>query len=232
MKEKEFFVRSIVNWAKDGNLEKFPWRDTSNIWHIALAELLLSRTPAHRVLPVYQTLTEKYPTPDSTNLVDLAELTSVLKPLGLQNKKAIQIKALAKVFQRKRNEESLREELKKVPGIGRYTYNALLLFAFRTVRPIVDANVGRIFSRYFGLKWKGKAVTDEAAWELAWELVPKEANEATTYSYGLLDFGSKVCKRNPDCKFCPLKSFCNFYSSFLTTPTARRKVSDKGSLIR
>jgi len=209
--EKEFFVKSIIQWAKSGNLRKFPWRETSDVWHVALAEVLLARTPASRVLPVYCELIKKYPSPASVSAKDLPDLVEALKPLGLQEKKALQVKALAEALRLKKSKKALIEELKKVPGMGRYSYEAVLLFGFKVVRPIVDGNVGRIFSRYFGLRWKGKAVSDEKAWDLAYELVPKEVNEAIVYSYGLLDFGGEVCKKKPNCQMCPLRLRCKVF---------------------
>jgi len=214
MSNKKFFVESIIQWAENGNLRSFPWRKTSDIWRIALAEILLARTPAQRVLPVYQDLVKRYSSPTSVNTKDLPDLVEILKPLGLQEKKAVQIKALADILRRGKNKEVLIEKLKEVPGMGKYSYNAVLLFGFKIVRPIVDGNIGRIFSRYFGLQWKGKAVSDDKAWNLAYELVPKEVSKAITYSYGLLDFGSEVCKKKPDCAICPLSTYCEFFKNF------------------
>lgn len=210
MGDKKFFVEGIIRWAENGNIRSFPWRKTSNIWHIALAEILLARTPASRVLPVYQCLVKKYPSPSSVNTKDLPDLVEILKPLGLQEKKAVQIKALADILRQRKNKEVLIEELKEVPGMGKYSCNAVLLFGFKIVRPIVDGNIGRIFSRYFSVQWKGKAVSDDKAWNLAYQLVPKEVSKAITYSYGLLDFGSEVCKNKPVCIACPLKTYCEF----------------------
>lgn len=214
MSDEKFFVESIIRWAEKGNLRSFPWRKTSNVWHVALAEILLARTSAQRVLPVYQELIKKYPSPSSVKTKDLTDLVKILKPLGLQKKKAVQIKALANVLREKTSKEVLMKKLKEVPGMGKYSYNAVLLFGFKVVRPIVDGNVGRIFFRYFGLQWKGKAVSDDEAWNLAYELVPKEVSKATTYSYGLLDFGSEVCKKKPNCATCPLSTCCEFFKNF------------------
>ncbi len=214
MSDKKFFVEGIIRWAEDGNIRSFPWRKTSNIWHITLAEILLARTPAQRVLPIYQNLVKKYPSPLSINTKDLPDLVKILKPLGLQEKKAIQIKALADILRQRKNKEVLIEELKEVPGLGKYSYNAVLLFGFRIVRPLVDGNIGRIFSRYFGLQWKGKAVSDDKAWNLAYELIPKEVSKTIIYSYGLLDFGSEVCKKKPNCVACPLRTHCEFLKNF------------------
>lgn len=210
-RKERFFTETIVKWAEDGNLRKFPWRETSSVWLVALAEILLVRTPAVRVLPVYLNLVEKYPSPFCVSDDDLKELECTLKPLGLQSKKAYQIKVLSEVL-RGKEKRAVVDELKKVPGIGTYAYNAILLFALSMVRPVVDGNIGRIFSRYFGVKWKGKAVSDGNAWSLASVLVPKDAGTAKVYSYGLIDFGSTVCKKKPNCTVCPLKERCKFFS--------------------
>lgn len=210
-RDEKFFVKTIVKWAEAGNIRSFPWRETSDTWCIALAEILLVRTPALRVLPVYLRLVKEYPLPSSVSTKELPNLVSILEPLGLQNKKAIQIKVLSEVLRRRRSRKAIMEGLKEVPGIGVYTYNAILLFGFKVVKPLVDGNVGRIFSRYFGLKLKGKAVSDSNAWNLARKLIPKRVNKAINYSYGLIDFGNEVCKRKPNCAVCPLRNNCKFF---------------------
>ncbi len=206
---KKSFVKNIIHWAENGNVRSFPWRMTSNLWHIALAEILLTRTPAQRVLPVFQELVKKYPLP--TKNIDTIDLLKTLKVLGLQERKTTQIQMLANLLCQTKSREALLEELRGVPGIGKYTYNAVLLFGFGIIRPIVDANVGRIFTRYFGLKLRSKAASDDDAWKLAYELLPREVDKAKIYSYGLLDFGSEICKKKPLCTSCPLSSHCTLF---------------------
>lgn len=202
-------------------MRDFPWRREFRVWPVALAEVLLARTPARRVVPVYEKLMEKYPSPLSVRAMeDVRELVEILKPLGLQKRKAAQIKALADALCRTLD-ETLLEELREVPGIGRYSYNAILLFGFGIARPIVDENVGRVFSRYFGMKWNGKAVSDDRAWQLAHELVPRDPEDARVYSYGLLDLAAQICKKKPHCNGCPLRTHCDDFSKRRGLPLDR-----------
>ena len=204
-------MNTIINWANSGNLRDFPWRKEKRIWVVAVAEILLARTPAERVLPIYEKLLEKYPSPKCLSDGDARELANLLRTLGLQEKKAIQLKMLGALFSEEVSEEVLREKLKEVPGLGAYSYNAVLLFGMGIPKPIVDGNIGRLFQRYYGKKWKKKAVSSKEAWELAKELLPKEPEKAKIYSYGLLDFANEICKRKPKCERCPLAVYCKFF---------------------
>jgi A/G-specific adenine glycosylase len=99
-------------------------------------------------------------------------------------------------------------ELRKLPGVGRYTAGAIASLAFGQNEPAVDGNVRRVFSRYFNIEQPiGNADTEKLIWKLAYEHLP--AGNAGAYNQALMDLGAVICTpREPKCDICPLNESC------------------------
>jgi len=97
------------------------------------------------------------------------------------------------------------DELINLPGIGKSTAGAICAFAFGGIEPIMDANVKRVFCRFYGIReWSGKAKTQKYLWNLAHENLPSK--DIKIYTQALMDLGATICKgRQPDCLNCPLQ---------------------------
>ena len=95
-----------------------------------------------------------------------------------------------------------------LPGLGRYTANAVATFAFNQSVPIVEANIGRLLARLLDLQIPIDSTAGrERIWDLASDLVPKR--DAAIYNSALMDLGALVCKaRQPRCDICPVRKFC------------------------
>src|SRR5690606_20932128 len=113
----------------------------------------------------------------SANSEDVQEL---LRPLGLFRKRAEALIELASILRDRHNGSvpTTSVDLERLPSVGRYTANAFRCFRLRERVPIVDANVVRVFSRYFGLTPpRGKIDSAEEYWDLARRLVPSKNPE-------------------------------------------------------
>jgi A/G-specific adenine glycosylase len=99
-------------------------------------------------------------------------------------------------------------ELKKLKGVGDYTAAAIASFAFNRPHAVVDGNVYRFLSRYFGIKTpvdspKGKKIFSA----LADRLLDKK--NPALYNQAIMEFGALQCKpMSPDCGMCPLRKDC------------------------
>jgi len=95
-----------------------------------------------------------------------------------------------------------------LPGIGRYTANALLSFAFHRSVPLVETNVRRVFSRLLlPMKRTSDLIDIPHAWEIASGLLP--VRRSADWNQALMDLGATVCTaRNPRCGSCPVSRFC------------------------
>jgi A/G-specific adenine glycosylase len=100
------------------------------------------------------------------------------------------------------------EEIAALPGIGRSTAAAIMVFAYGARHAILDGNVKRVLARACGIAgYPGDKATLDALWREAQRLLPETDVEA--YTQGLMDLGARVCvRRRPMCEACPVAAEC------------------------
>ena len=76
------FRQQLLTWSQQ-NFREFPWRKTSEPYPILIAEFLLQKTDANKVLPVYKKFLAKYPTLQDLATANVEEIATLLKSLGL-----------------------------------------------------------------------------------------------------------------------------------------------------
>lgn len=212
--KKYFFISTLLNWHLK-NREEYPWRKDPDPYHILLAEILLRKTDRKKVLSLYTTLINSYGTPENTASANIGELEKMLKPLGLSSQKAKQLKKASEIILTKFNSkvpENL-EDLLDIPGVGKYTANAVLCFGYGQKTPLIDTNLIRLLKRYFNLRSeKSREREDKQFWEFIKDLLPDE--KVKEFYYSVLDFTNQICKLNhPKCCICPLNEHCSYYNS-------------------
>lgn len=208
--ESQPFRRTLLAWQRKYG-RKFPWRQTRNPYRVLIAELFLQKTQAKQVKPIYLEFLRRFPTVESLACAPPGKIRPAIWSLGLLGR-ARHLKEMARAVVSKfegriPNTESALLELK---GVGRYAANAVLCFAFDQPRAVVDANVVRLLSRYFGIKpLKERAHADADLWEAAQSLIPKRG--AKEYNWAVFDFAALVCtSRNPKCSECILRERCRW----------------------
>lgn len=214
------FRRALVRWSQT-NLRDFVWRRGHvSHFHGLLTEVLLARTRAEVVAGVAEELYSTYRTAAELAAADVAEVEELVRPLGLFRKRAAAMSKLAGMLVAEHGGEPPRrfEALEELPGVGPYAAGAFACFFRNERRPVVDANVARVFERYFGLaRTADRLGADRPLWDFAARLLPRTG--AATYSWALLDLGGTVCTpRSPRCGACPLRRSC---------PSARAQTSSK-----
>jgi A/G-specific adenine glycosylase len=100
------------------------------------------------------------------------------------------------------------DQMRELPGIGKYTAHAIATFAFDQAIPIVEANTARALARMFSCHSPIDSSSGrETLWKYAAILVP--AQSARIYNSALVDLGALIClPRRPKCHLCPVKQFC------------------------
>ena len=190
------FRKAILRWS-EGNLRSFPWRATTNPFEILVAEILLQKTPAERVAPIFESLVDVYPTFPILAEAESEEVAIHIESLGLQNQRSRALVEIANELEEEGVPEDAKE-LQALPHVGRYAASATLCFAFGEPVSIVDANVVRVYERAFGLSLEENA---DSTWEFAAKMQP--SNDFRRYNFTLLDFAALVCKpKEPDCPNC------------------------------
>jgi A/G-specific adenine glycosylase len=173
------------------NGRDLPWRRTRDPYAVLVSEVMLQQTQAARVAPRFTVWLERWPTVESLASASLADVVREWQGVSL-HRAARRIAA-----------DGWPDDLAELPGVGRYTADAVSRFAFgRAVLP-VDTNVRRVLDR------SGLAFGPASA-------------------HALMDLGATVClARVPRCGSCPLAERCP--SRGLRFPALRRQSRFEGS---
>jgi len=202
------FQRRVLDWyAAHGR--DLPWRRTRDPYAILVSEILSHQTQIARVLPVYERLLGRYPTVTALARAPLAEVKAITDPLGYKIRGRWLHTAALRVADRPGGifPDTL-DELRSLPGIGRYTAGAVMSFAHHRDAPVLDTNVARLLRRYFGVVATPRARTQEL-WSLATAVIPK--GKGYLINQALMDLGAMICRaRAPRCDACPLRRTCAF----------------------
>ena len=209
----EQFRSELIQWADD-NLRSFSWRETSDPYEILVAEILLQKTAAEKVEPIYDDVIATYPTLSALAEANTDQLADLIYSLGFQNQRS---EALITIGQTLRNTDipADKPRLLKLPYVGQYAANATRCFAFGESVPIVDENVVRVYNRIFDTEF---GYRDEAAWEFADRVLPPD--EARVFNFAILDFGASICApKVPNCDSCFFTHSCRYYQSLTREDT-------------
>lgn len=209
-------MRTLLRWHKH-NRRLFPWRSERDPYKVLIAELMLQRTQAKQVARVFKNFIDAFPTLDDAVTADPQKVSFILKPLGLKHRIPRIIHVLKKIaveYHGKIPDDYHR--LISIPGIGRYIASAILCFGYGKSVPVVDVNVVRVLSRFFGItSSKRRPHTDPAFWNLSRELIPE--NKGPEFNEALIDFAAMVCTKDPRCSTCPLSQACHYFSLHKTS---------------
>lgn len=195
-------------------MRDFPWRRTRDPWKILIAEVLLQKTDAEKIAPVYEELVSRYPSPSDLANACLEDVQVFFTNIGLIKRAELLIRTARRLAEEHNNKVPLEEgTLLSLPGVGRYTANAVICLATDARVPMVDESIGRTLRRVFGLPNSIPAWRDKMLWDFAEEIMPHKG--CRRYNLALIDFSAKVCRaRALQCEVCPFPSICSFFKSF------------------
>lgn len=202
------FGNKLINWYHQHKRD-LPWRNTQNPYHILLSEVILQQTRVNQGMPYYHQFIDKYPTISDLANASEDEILRVWQGLGYYSR-GRNLHATAKqiVEQFGGKVPETFQELIKLKGIGTYTAAAIASFAFHEPKAVVDGNVYRVISRYWGIEedissGKGKKKFQE----IATSLLPN--TDSHNYNQSIMEFGAMHCTpKNPDCECCIFQDTC------------------------
>ncbi len=201
------FRRVLLAWYRKHGRD-LPWRRTRDPYAILVSEFMLQQTQVVAVIPYYHEWMRRFP--DFAALAAASEYDVLHAWQGLgYYARARNFRATAIAVMEKHGGRFPRspDAIQDLPGIGRYTANAMATFAFNHSTPVVEANIARLLARLFNLQIPidtsgGRAVL----WSRAAQLLPDRA--AGMHNSALMDLGALVCGARPRCEVCPVKKFC------------------------
>lgn len=208
---KDYFVGELLEWHRV-NKREFRWRRKSDPYKILISELMLQRTQARQVEPVYLEFVARFPDPSALAAASVDDIGSVLYPLGLAHR-GIRIKRMAEQLRDRHNgvvPDNI-EALLGLSGVGPYIASAVLSFGFDRDMAVVDANVARVIMRFCSFSPKTvRPHTDRDLWSFCQKMLP--AGSGPDFNRALLDFAAAICTaRNPQHERCPVKDHCEYY---------------------
>ena len=206
-KSVEYFAKSMIAWYRK-NGRDLPWRHHPTAYQVWVSELMLQQTQVCTVLGYYQRWMERFPDIESLAAASLEEVLGLWAGLGYY-RRARYLHEGAKYIVQQLNgrfPETV-EELKKITGIGEYTAGAISSFAFGHNVPAIDGNAERVLSRYFGIEGD---LTRGSARKILYQNAQEIAalGQSALVNQAIMDVGSSICGRNPQCQMCALAGKC------------------------
>ncbi len=186
-----------------------PWRQTTDPYRIWLSEIILQQTRVAQGLPYYLSFTETFPTVFDLANAKEEKVLKLWQGLGYYSR-ARNLHATAKYVanELKGVFPDNYKDLLKLKGVGDYTASAIASICYKEAVPVVDGNVYRVLSRYFGIDTpinSAKGIKEFK--KLAVELMDQE--DPANYNQAIMEFGALQCKpKNPYCSICPLNDSC------------------------
>jgi A/G-specific adenine glycosylase len=220
------FSNTLIYWYLQKNRD-LPWRKTKNPYFIWLSEIMLQQTRVAQSLSYYQKFTTTFPTVFDLAKADESTVLKMWQGLGYYSR-ARNLHFSAKKIAAELNGvfPSTYQEIIKLKGIGDYTASAIASICFEEPTAVVDGNVYRVLSRYFGLKTPTNSTIGIKEFKsLAQTLI--DTSQPGTYNQALMDFGALHCKpQNPLCDSCPFSASCVALEKKLTKelPVKEKKI--------
>lgn len=202
------FSKNIIKWYGQ-NKRDLPWRRTKDPYLIWLSEIILQQTRVDQGLSYYQRFAAKYPTIFHLSKATENEVLKLWQGLGYYSR-ARNMHATAKLVVKEEKGVFPDSYLKltKLKGIGEYTASAIASFAFKMSYPVVDGNVIRVLSRFYGIKTLSDTATGKKLiYEKALKLI--DHKHPDLFNQAIMEMGALICKpQNPLCKHCVLCKEC------------------------
>lgn len=206
------FEEEITRWYKL-NKRDLPWRKTRDPYLIWLSEIILQQTRVNQGLSYYEKFSEKYPTVQDLANEKEDEVLKLWQGLGYYSR-ARNMHFTAKYIVENLNGKfpSSYNEILKLKGVGEYTAAAVASFSFDEKKAVLDGNVFRLLSRYFGIHLPIDSSAGKKEFKsLANDLILEK--EPGTYNQAIMEYGALVCTpKVPSCKSCRLSINCEALS--------------------
>ena len=221
--------KKILAWY-DNSKRKLPWRvgkkSPKKLYYRLLSEFMLQQTQVKTVIPYFNDFTKNFKTLKALSKSNEREILKMWEGLGYY-RRARNLLACAKILVNNYNSKLPKnlDELKKLPGVGEYTGNALLGLVHNKPTIALDGNVKRVFSRNLNME------EDKINFNEFFEKNKKKlfcTNRNADFVEALMEFGALKCKpKDPNCFTCCLNKTCKYFKSSNKIKKIRKKMIKK-----
>jgi A/G-specific adenine glycosylase len=200
---------ALIAWHGQQGRHDLPWQSDRTPYRVWVSEIMLQQTQVATVIPYYLRFMQRFPNVRALADAPIDDVLHLWTGLGYYARARNMHRAATLVRDEFGGEfPTTFEEVASLPGIGRSTAGAILALSRGQRFPILDGNVKRVLSRYFGVEGSAmERAVSERLWKLADDCTPAEGVDV--YTQAIMDLGATVCtRRKPLCAYCPLSADC------------------------
>lgn len=223
-----FFTRELMGWDKASNTRVMPWKGEKNPYRVWLSEIILQQTRVEQGWAYYEKFVEAFPAVEDLAAAPEQQVFKLWEGLGYYTRCKNLLAAAKKISEAGKFPADY-ESILGLPGVGPYTAAAIASFAYDLPYAVVDGNVFRVLSRYFGMPDPIDSTAGKKKFTaLAASLLDKKAPGA--YNQAIMDFGAVICKpQSPLCTQCPLAKKCVAFENGIQDqlPVKEKKIIKK-----
>jgi A/G-specific adenine glycosylase len=214
------FRRELLRWYK-ANRRDLPWRANRDPYGIWISEVMLQQTRVGAVMGHYAAFLRKFPDIPTLAKARESEVLAAWSGLGYYRRARALHRAAKQVMSAHGGQvPQAATALMKLPGIGRYTSNAIASIAFGEPVPVVDGNVDRVLTRFMG-----RSLSEAELWNVAGDLL--ERRQPGDFNQALMEFGATLCTpQSPKCGECPVHALCATRGK-----VERKRASSRGKIV-
>jgi A/G-specific adenine glycosylase len=211
---KGFPVKTLRNdllswWSR--SKRSFPWRETRDSYRVLVAEILLHRTKAEQVIPLYELFLKRFPNVQVLARGTPEDIQELLHSAGLHWRWKL-VHLMAVEIQTRFNGQipDRFEDLISLPGVSHYIATAVRCFAFGQPEAVLDTNTVRATGRILSLMVNDSSRRSKLFRSILQTLL--DCEHAREFNFALIDFAAVICRaRSPRHTECPFRSYCRFY---------------------
>ncbi|MBI4323732.1 MAG: A/G-specific adenine glycosylase [Chloroflexi bacterium] len=241
MQKPDDLIPPLLAWFAR-SARDLPWRRTRDPYAVWVSEIMLQQTQVKTVIPYWKRWMKELPTIPALAQARPEQVLKLWEGLGYYARARHLHQAARMIVDQQggRFPDSF-EEVLALPGIGRYTAGAICSIAFNQPAPVLDGNVIRVLTRFFGIRGHPRRRrTSRRLWTLAEQLVTAAAlasagraghslprgtaasrslarsktkdRNCSSLNQALMELGATVCTpRQPRCSECPVRLHCFAY---------------------
>ena len=212
------FASILLDWFQE-NGRDLPWRQTRDPYAIWLSEIILQQTQVKQGWEYWERFMRRWPNVEALAAATEDEVLREWQGLGYYSR-ARNLHYAARQIVEMGSFPNTIEGIKQLKGVGDYTAAAIGSIAFNLPAAVVDGNVYRVLSRYFGIDTPINTTEGKKLFAtLAQELLPADKSLTShsspltsEYNQAIMDFGAIHCTpQSPKCEACPLLESCEAF---------------------
>ncbi|OIQ17660.1 MAG: A/G-specific adenine glycosylase [Flavobacterium sp. MedPE-SWcel] len=207
------FSKSLIKWYLQ-NKRDLPWRKSADPYPVWLSEIMLQQTRVAQGMPYFLKFIDAFPTVNDLANATEEHVLKLWQGLGYYSR-ARNLHATAKYVAYDLNGEFPGDYkgLLKLKGVGDYTAAAIASICYGEEVPVVDGNVYRVLSRFFGVTTDiSSSLAKKEFRELAAQYLP--SGKASEFNQAMMEFGALQCvPKSPNCTDCIFTADCVAYQT-------------------